>query len=125
MELWRQYDCTVGNRTIKGPDQPHSHSIIDLHEVNKHLILTWGESVEECMYEMKKFQGVKPLCLVNCLNYGDPKDSLNDLSCDIKQMSSKCREYDIPVVGGNVSLYNTTGNSSIWSTPMIVLTGIL
>ena len=74
---------------------------------------------------MKKSQGVKPLCVVNCLNYGDPKDSLNDLSSDIKQMSSKCREYDIPVVGGNVSLYNTTGNSSIWSTPMIVLAGIV
>ena len=125
MELWRQYDCTVGNRTIKGPDQPHSHSIIDLHEVNKHLILTWGESVEECMEEMKKFQGVKPLCVVNCLNYGDPKDSLSDLSRDIEQMSSICKQKDIPIVGGNVSLYNTTGNSSIWSTPMIVLAGIV
>ena len=125
MELWRQYDCTVGNRTIKGPDQPHSHSIIDLHEVNKHLILTWGESVGECMEEMKKFDGVKPLCIVNCLNYGDPKDSLCDLSNDIKEMSKTCKENNIPVVGGNVSLYNTTGNSSIWSTPMIVLAGIV
>ena len=77
------------------------------------------------MEEMKKFQGVKPLCVVNCLNYGDPKDSLSDLSRDIEQMSSICKQKDIPVVGGNVSLYNTTGNSSIWSTPMIVLAGIV
>ena len=125
MELWNQYDCTVGNRTIKGPDKPKSYSIIDLHEVNKHLILTWGESLEECIIEMKQFNTAKLLCVVNCLNYGDPKDSLCDLSNDVKKLSDKCLETNIPVVGGNVSLYNTTGNSSIWSTPIIVLAAII
>ena len=74
---------------------------------------------------MKKFEGTKPLCVVNCLNYGDPKDSLQDLSRDLKKLTNDCIFHKIPVVGGNVSLYNTTGSSSIWSTPIIVMVGIL
>ena len=69
---------TVGNRTIKGPDTPGSYAILDIFEVNKQLFLTWGESFHECKSQMDKFDGVKPLCIVNCLNFGDPKTSLGD-----------------------------------------------
>ena len=32
MNMWKIYDSTVGNRTIKGPDKPGSYSILDLYE---------------------------------------------------------------------------------------------
>ena len=35
MELWKVYDSTVGNRTIKGPDKSKSYSILDIYEINK------------------------------------------------------------------------------------------
>ena len=120
----KKYDSTVGNRTIKGPDTSGKYSILDIYEVNKQLILTWGESFDECHSMMNKFEGVKPLCLVNCLNYGDPKHSLYDLKSMVDDLALNSYTYCIPVVGGNVSLYNTTGNNCIYPTPIIVMIGI-
>ena len=56
MEKWQVYDSTVGNRTIKGPDKPGSYSVLDIHEVNKQLVLTWGETFDECYDTMKLFK---------------------------------------------------------------------
>ena len=39
-------------------------------------------------------------------------------------ISIACLNYNIPIVGGNVSLYNTTGESSIRPTPIFVMMGI-
>tara|TARA_Y100000992_G_scaffold295153_1_gene255732 strand:- start:158 stop:2305 length:2148 start_codon:yes stop_codon:yes gene_type:complete len=123
-DLWKVYDSTVGNRTIKGPEKSGKYSILDIYEVNKQLVITWGESFMECYDTIKLFEGVKPLCLVNCLNYGDPKFSLNDIVETINDLSKHCKEYHIPVVGGNVSLYNTTEDVSIRPTPILVMIGI-
>ena len=124
MTRWSVYDSTVGNRTIKGPDKAGSYSIIDIYENNKKLYLTWGESVDECYNIMKKFNDVKPLCVVNCLNFGHPKDSINDFSYTIDNMATRCKELNIPVVGGNVSLYNSTDGKSIRPTPILLMMGI-
>ena len=124
MQRWSVYDSTVGNRTIKGPDKHGSYSIIDIYENNKKLYLTWGESVDECYNIMKQFEGVKPLCVVNCLNFGHPKDSINDFSYTIDNMATRCKELNIPVVGGNVSLYNSTDGKSIRPTPILLMMGI-
>ena len=122
--LWTVYDYTVGNRTIKGPDKPGSYSILNLPEVSKQLILTWGESVEEAYEIMENFENVKPLCIVNCLNYGDPKYSLHNFRMNVQNMNNHCEILNIPIVGGNVSLYNTTEGRSIPPTPIIVMLGI-
>ena len=122
--LWQKYDSTVGNRTIKGPDKSGQFAILDIYEVNKQLILTWGESFDEAHDMMKKFEGVTPLCIVNCLNFGDPKYSLTDFKNTIDDMRINCCLHNVPVVGGNVSLYNTTGKESIYPTPIIVMMGI-
>ena len=122
--LWTMYDSTVGNRTLKGPDKPGHYAILDIYEVNKQLILTWGETFDKCYEKMKLFENVKPLCIVNCLNFGDPKYSLYDLRETIIDLGSKCKLYNIPVVGGNVSLYNTTNTQSIRPTPILLMLGI-
>lgn len=124
MARWSVYDSTVGNRTLKGPDKPGSYSVIDIYENNKKLYLTWGESVDECYNIMKKIIHVKPLCVVNCLNFGHPKDSINDFSYTIDNMATRCKELNIPVVGGNVSLYNSTDGKSIRPTPILLMMGI-
>ena len=56
--------------------------------------------------------------------FGDPKYSLYDLKQTVDDLSSKCKKYNIPVVGGNVSLYNTTKQSSIRPTPILLMLGI-
>ena len=122
--LWRVYDSTVGNRTIKGPDRKGKYSIINIHEVSKQLIVTWGENFNECYEILLLFENVKPLCIVNCLNYGDPKNCLFDLKTTIDDLTEKCKKYNIPIVGGNVSLYNSTNNNCIKPTPILVMIGI-
>tara|TARA_Y100001970_G_C14245271_1_gene867695 strand:+ start:64 stop:2196 length:2133 start_codon:yes stop_codon:yes gene_type:complete len=124
MDYWEIYDSTIGNRTLKGPNKPGSYSVLDIPEVKKQLILTWGESFLECYSIMSSFENVKPLCMINCLNFGDPKNCLIDFRQTINDLTNYCKEYKIPIVGGNVSLYNSTGDKSIRPTPILLMMAI-
>ena len=62
--------------------------------------------------------------VVNCLNYGDPQKSLHNFRKDVNRMNNDCQMLNIPIVGGNVSLYNSTKGLSIPDTPIIVMLGI-
>lgn len=123
MELWKVYDSTIGNRTVKGPDQPHSHSVLDIYEIGKKLHISWGITYDECNEYFTK-NNIKPLALVNCLNYGHPESALGDLVELIRDVSKKGRENHVPVVGGNVSLYNSTDGKNIYPTPVLVMVGL-
>jgi phosphoribosylformylglycinamidine synthase II len=123
-ELWKNYDSTIGCRTLKGPLEKGDYSILDLPEINKKLVITWSEDFNEGLMKMTKY-GTKPLALVNCLNYGHPKDSMYDFSTFVNNLSIKCERYKIPVIGGNVSLYNATDGVSIKPTPILVFVGIM
>ena len=124
IKRWSVYDSTVGNRTIKGPDKEGSYAILDIYENNKKIFLTWGETICECHKTMRKFEGVKPLCVVNCLNFGHPKDSMDSFSYTIASLNESCNRLNIPIVGGNVSLYNSTDRKSIRPTPILLMMGI-
>ena len=124
MDLWKVYDSTVGNRTLKGPDKPGSYSILDIPEINKKLVLTWGENFNDCYTQMSKLNAT-PRCIVNCLNYGHPNDSMTDFMYTISELKECCSSHNIPIVGGNVSLYNSTDNKSIRPTPILLMMGIL
>jgi phosphoribosylformylglycinamidine synthase I len=123
MELWKVYDSTIGNRTLKGPDQPNSHAILDIYEIGKKLHVSWGTSYDECNEYFKK-NTINPLALVNCLNYGHPQTALGDLVNLINVVSRRCKEDQIPVIGGNVSLYNSTDGKNIYPTPVLVMVGV-
>jgi phosphoribosylformylglycinamidine (FGAM) synthase-like enzyme len=123
-ESRKQYDSTVGNRTVKGPDSPEDYAILDIPENGKRLVLTWGEQFSICRNKLIELMA-KPLCVVNCLNYGHPKDSLGSLVQFTSNLAEQCKQYHIPVVGGNVSLYNSTDDKSITPTPVLLMMGIL
>jgi phosphoribosylformylglycinamidine synthase len=69
--------------------------------------------------------GARPLALVNCLNFGNPEhpEVMWQLSESIDGMGDACRALDIPVVGGNVSLYNESRGNDIDPTPVVGLLG--
>jgi phosphoribosylformylglycinamidine synthase len=71
--------------------------------------------------------GARPLALVNCLNFGNPEhpEVMRQLSDSIDGMSEACRAFGIPVVGGNVSLYNASRGQDIDPTPVIGLLGMI
>ncbi len=71
--------------------------------------------------------GARPVALVNCLNFGNPEhpEVMWQLSESVDGMASACRALGIPVVGGNVSLYNESGGADIDPTPVVAVLGVV
>ncbi len=76
--------------------------------------------------------GAVPLAVTDCLNFGSPEDPgpMWQLVEAIGGLADGCQELGVPVTGGNVSLYNSTGeagriDSAIHPTPVIGVLGVL
>ena len=71
--------------------------------------------------------GATPVAVVNCLNFGNPEhpEVMWQLSESIDGMGDACRALGLPVIGGNVSLYNESGGSDIDPTAVIGTLGLL
>ncbi|ROS76524.1 phosphoribosylformylglycinamidine synthase subunit PurL [Cellulomonas sp. PhB143] len=76
--------------------------------------------------------GARPLAVTDCLNFGSPEDpdAMWQLVEAIEGLADGCQELGVPVTGGNVSLYNGTGepgrvDSSIHPTPVVGVLGVL
>jgi phosphoribosylformylglycinamidine synthase len=71
--------------------------------------------------------GARPLGLVNCLNFGNPEhpEVMWQLSEAIDGMAEACRALGVPVVGGNVSLYNESRGDDIDPTPVVGVLGLV
>ena len=84
------------------------------------------EAVLECSANLACV-GAEPLGLTNCLNFGNPEKPhiAWQFSRAIAGLGDACRAFGIPVVGGNVSLYNEGGGGPIYPTPVVGLVGEL
>ena len=71
--------------------------------------------------------GARPLCLVNNLNFGNPEhpEVMWQLSEAVDGMAEACLALDLPVVGGNVSLYNESQGRDIDPTPIVGVVGLV
>ncbi|HTZ08944.1 MAG TPA: phosphoribosylformylglycinamidine synthase subunit PurL, partial [Acidimicrobiales bacterium] len=71
--------------------------------------------------------GARPLAVVNCLNFGDPghPEVMWQLSESVDGMAEACRALDLPVIGGNVSLYNASDGVDIDPTPVVAVLGVI
>ena len=71
--------------------------------------------------------GARPMALVNCLNFGNPEhpETMWQLSEAIDGMGEACRALSLPVVGGNVSLYNESRGRDIDPTPVVAVVGMV
>jgi len=71
--------------------------------------------------------GATAKAVVNCLNFGNPEHPsvMWQLSESIDGMAEACLALVLPVIGGNVSLYNESGGSDIDPTPVIGLLGVV
>lgn len=70
--------------------------------------------------------GATPACLVDCLNFGNPEHPtvMWQLSEAIDGIALACLELGIPVVGGNVSLYNEVNGTDIDPSPVVTTLGV-
>ncbi|MBP6728923.1 MAG: phosphoribosylformylglycinamidine synthase subunit PurL, partial [Microthrixaceae bacterium] len=71
--------------------------------------------------------GARPVAMVNCLNFGNPEhpEVMWQLSEAVDGLADACRALSIPVVGGNVSLYNESRGTDIDPTPIITVLGVV
>lgn len=69
--------------------------------------------------------GAVPLGLTDNLNYGNPHDPelFWQLREGVEGMAEACRSFDLPVTGGNVSLYNQSPSGPIHPTPVVGVVG--
>ncbi len=71
--------------------------------------------------------GTLPIAITDNLNFGNPEkpEIYWQLSESIKGIKEACLEFDTPVTGGNVSLYNESNGVDIWPTPVIGMVGYI
>jgi phosphoribosylformylglycinamidine synthase len=71
--------------------------------------------------------GATPAAVVNCLNFGNPEHAevMWQLSETVDGMADACRALALPVIGGNVSLYNESGGADIDPTPVLGVLGLV
>ncbi len=137
--VWRQYDHQVGTNTVVGPGS--DAAVIRIKGTNKALaISTDGNAaytyldpymggaiaVAEAARNVA-CTGARPIGMTNCLNFGNPEkpDAYFQLHEAIRGMSDAAKALGIPVISGNVSLYNESSGEPIWPTPVVGVVGLI
>ena len=143
--VYRQYDHQLFLNTVVGPGDDatvlrlkHPGTGID---TGRGLALTTDGNHRWCAVDPRQGTamlvaesvlnlacvGARPLAVVNCLNFGNPEhpEVMWQLSESVDGMGEACRALGVPVVGGNVSLYNESAGTDIDPTPVIGLLGMV
>ena len=135
--VFEQYDHLVGSRTVRRPGLDAAVLRID---DTRGLAVTldgpplgcrdpreagWRAVMEAAMNVA--CAGGEPLALTDCLNFGNPeKPEIGwELAQAIEGISLAAESLGIPVVSGNVSLYNETGGAAIPPTPVVGCVGLV
>ncbi len=137
---FEQYDSIVGSRTVRRPETADA-AVLQLPETGNAIATSIDgngrrvacdpyrgaiEAVLECAQNLACV-GAEPLGLTNCLNFGNPEKPAVAWQLDraVQGLADVCNAMDVPVVGGNVSLYNETDRGPIYPTPVVGLVGEL
>jgi len=135
--VFEQYDQLVGSRTVRRPGLDAAVLRVDgLRGIAVALdgpplgerdpfAAGWGAVMEAALNVA--CAGGEPLALTDCLNFGNPeKPEIGwELTRAIDGIARAATELGIPVVSGNVSLYNETGGTPIPPTPMVGCVGLV
>jgi phosphoribosylformylglycinamidine synthase len=70
--------------------------------------------------------GAKPLCVVDCLNFGNPEkpEVFWQFKECVKGMSDIAGKFKTPVISGNVSFYNETEGVTVNPSPVVGVVGV-
>ena len=71
--------------------------------------------------------GARPIGATNCLNFGNPEkpEIMWQFVEAVEGIAEACRVLEVPITGGNVSLYNETDGNAIYPTPIIGVVGVI
>jgi phosphoribosylformylglycinamidine synthase len=138
--IFEQYDGTVRSNTLIGQGAADAGLIrvkgtqkavamkSDCNGRYAYLDPFWGaaHAVAEACRNLSCV-GAEPIGLTDCLNYGNPEKPENmwAFAQGILGLRQACLAFDVPIVSGNVSLYNDTEGVGIFPTPMIGAVGLI
>jgi phosphoribosylformylglycinamidine synthase len=137
---FEQYDSIVQSRTVRRPGSADA-AVLRLEETGAAIAVSIDgngrrvacdpyrgtiEAVLECAQNLACV-GAQALGLTNCLNFGNPERPhvAWQLDRSVQGLADACEALDVPVVGGNVSLYNETEDGPIYPTPVVGMVGEL
>jgi phosphoribosylformylglycinamidine synthase subunit PurL len=137
--VFRRYDHLVGSRTVRRPGldaavlrlrPSHRGLAVSLDGQGRLASLDPRAGGTLAVLEAARniaCSGGRPLAITNCLNFGNPEkpEVAWDLAEVIEGMSEACEALGIPVVSGNVSLYNEMDGRAIHPTPVVGCVGLV
>ena len=137
--IWEQYDHMVLADTAVRPGS--DAGVVRVHGTEKALAFTSDVNPRYCFanpveggkqavaeaYRNLCATGAKPLATTDNLNFGNPEkpEIMGQLVGCIKGIGEACLALGMPIVSGNVSLYNETDGTGIHPTPTIGAVGLL
>ncbi len=137
--VFEQYDWIVQSRTVRRPEDADA-AVLTLPDGSALAVSIDGngrrvacdprrgaaEAVYECAANLACV-GAEPLGLTNCLNFGNPEKPhvAWQLTEAVVGLAEACEQLGVPVVGGNVSLYNEAPSGPIFPTPVVGIVGKL
>ncbi|MFQ5671599.1 MAG: phosphoribosylformylglycinamidine synthase subunit PurL [Nitrospinales bacterium] len=137
--VYEQYDHMVGLNTLVLPGS--DAAVVRVKETQQALAISVDGNSRYC--HLNPFSGAQiavaeccrnivcsggqPIGVTNCLNFGSPErpETMWHFEQCVKGIGEACRLFEIPVVSGNVSLYNETKGKPIYPTPIIAVVGLL
>ncbi len=143
--VYRQYDHQLFLNTVRGPGEADA-AVLKLAAPGilwngKGLALTCDANPAWCAIDPRAgtaltvaeamlniaCAGAAPIAVVDCLNFGNPEHAevMWQLSEAVDGLAEACRAFNVPVVGGNVSLYNESAGRDIDPTPVVGLVGLI
>jgi phosphoribosylformylglycinamidine synthase subunit PurL len=137
--IYRQYDSTVRTNTLVGPGS--DAAVVRVKGTTKALAMAtdgngrycWLDAFEGARLAVAEAcrnvvaAGATPIGATNCLNFGNPEkpEIMGQLVRAIAGIGEACRFLEVPITGGNVSLYNETDGKAIYPTPVLGVVGLL
>ena len=137
--IYRQYDHQVQTNTVAAPGA--DAAVLRVKGTDKGIALSTDGNGRLCYLDPfiggmiavaeacrnVSCTGAEPIALTDCLNFGNPEkpETYYQLEQCIRGMAEACRVLDVPVISGNVSLYNETQGMGIHPTPIIGCLGLI
>ena len=136
---YQQYDHTVGTNTIAQPGL--SAAVVRVKDTRRGLAVSVDGNGRFCYLD--PFAGAKlavaeasrnvacaggePIGATNNLNFGNPErpEIMWQIGEAVRGIGEACRALQVPITGGNVSLYNETEGRAIFPTPVLGVVGLL
>ncbi|MEE8174327.1 MAG: phosphoribosylformylglycinamidine synthase subunit PurL [Dehalococcoidia bacterium] len=137
--VYRQYDHQVQTNTVQGPGS--DAAVLRIKGSVKAIAVTVDGNGRYCYLDPSAgganavaeaarhlvCTGAEPLALTDCLNLGNPErpDIYYQLKECIRGLAAACRRLQVPVISGNVSLYNETRGEAVYPTPVVGMVGLI